>query len=247
MSRNFKFFFLPSSVVVGALIFFMVSSAQAGLKLNKEDQTLIHQIIEQYIQDHPEKLRDALIALAAREEQARLIEGLAKVRLDDGDPVMGNVNGNIVVYQFTDYNCGYCKRMFMPIQKMLSYNDDVRMIVKEFPILSQSSLIAARAGIAAQVQGKFLSFHSKMMNYRGQISEASIMEAARTAGLDLDRLQQDMDSATTSAIIERTRDGAAALKLNGTPALVIGDTVIPGAISLKELQEVIDRERARQS
>ena len=135
----------------------------------------------------------------------------------------------------------------MPIQQMLSVNDDVRMVVKEFPIVSQSSLIAARAGIAAQGQGKFLSFHSNMMNYRGQISEASIMEAARTAGLDLDRLEQDMNSATTNAIIERTRDGAAALKLTGTPALVIGNTVIPGAISLEELQDVVDRERAKQS
>ena len=185
--------------------------------------------------------------LADREEKVRRMEGLEKVRVDEGDPVMGNVHGKIVVYQFSDYNCGYCKRMFKPIQKMLANNDDVRMVVKEFPILSQLSLMAAKAGIAAQKQGKFLSFHGKMMNYRGQINEGSIMEAAQTAGLDLDQLRQDMESTLTNAIIERTRVGAAALNLKGTPALVIGETVIPGAINLEELQRVVDRERAKKS
>ena len=107
-------------------------------------------------------------------------------------------------------------------------------------------LAAARAGVAAQKQGKFAIFHREMMTYRGQVSDTSIMAAARAAGLDLDQLRQDMDSPTTTAIIERTRAGAAALNLKGTPALVIGETVIPGAVSIEELQNVIDLERAKQ-
>ena len=84
------------------------------------------------------------------------------------------------------------------------------------------------------------------MTYRGQVSEAAIMTAARTAQLDLDQLRQDMDSRPTNAIIDRTRASAAALDLSGTPALVIGETIIPGAVGIEELQNVINRERAKQ-
>jgi protein-disulfide isomerase len=184
--------------------------------------------------------------LAAREEAERVKAGVMAVRNDDGDPVMGNPNGSLTVYEFSDYNCGYCKRMFAPIMQMLAKNGDVRMVIKEFPILSQSSVTAAKAGIAAQKQGKFKSFHTEMMTYRGQINDASIMQAAGAAGLDLAQLKQDMDSPETTAIIGRTRSAAAALNINGTPGLVIGDTVIPGAISIEELQTVIDKERSKQ-
>ena len=196
--------------------------------------------------DNPEVLRDALMELAAQEKQALIAAGLAKLRRDDGDPVMGNVKGSLVIYEFSDYNCGYCKRMFPTIQQLLANNDDIRLVVKEFPILSQSSLIAARAGVAAQKQGKFPAFHREMMIHRGQVSEAAIMKAARTAQLDLDQLRQDMDSLATNAIIDRTRAGAAALDINGTPALVVGETIIPGAVSIEKLQDVINRERAKQ-
>ena len=215
-------------------------------ELDKVNRAAMHRVIKQYIMDNPEVLRDALMELAAREKQAVISAGLAKLRRDDGDPIMGNVNGSLVVYEFSDYNCGYCKRMFPTIQQLLANNDDIRLVVKEFPILSQSSLIAARAGVAAQKQGKFPAFHREMMIYRGQVSEAAIMTAARTAQLDLNQLRPDMDSPATNAIIDRTRAGAAALNLNGTPALVVGETIIPGAVSIEKLQDVINRERANQ-
>ena len=162
------------------------------------------------------------------------------------DFTLGRADAPITIVEFFDYNCGYCKRMFAPIMQMLAANGDVRLVVKEFPILSQSSVTAAKAGIAAQKQGKFKSFHTEMMTYRGPVNDASIMQAAGAAGLDLDRLKQDMDSPETAAIITRTRSAAAALNINGTPGLVIGDTVIPGAIGMEELQTAIDKERTKQ-
>lgn len=222
-------------------------SSPAIADLDKDEQAVMQQIIEQYIKANPEVIRDALVGLAAREKQASIAAGLAKMHRDDGDPIMGNVNGSLVVYGFSDYNCGYCKRMFPVIQQILNDNADIRMVVKEFPILSRSSLNAARAGVAAQKQGKFPVFHREMMTYRGQVSDESIMAAARAAGLNLEQLRQDINSPATSAIIDRTRAGAEALNINGTPALVIGNTIIPGAISLEEFQNVVNRERARQS
>jgi protein-disulfide isomerase len=136
--------------------------------------------------------------------------------------------------------------MFGTVQDLLKKNADLRMVLKEFPILSQSSLTAARAGIAAQKQGKFAPFHVAMMTHRGQVNDASIMKAAQEAEIDLASFQRDMASDETARIIERTRAAAGALGLNGTPAFVIGDTIIPGAVDAKQLQAVIDDVRTKQ-
>ena len=247
MSRFFALGSATPLLLISSLALICSVNAVSAVDLDNDDKAAIRQVIKKYITDNPEVLRDALLELAGRDEKTRFKAGIKEVQIDDGDPIMGNINGSIVVYEFTDYNCGYCKKMFAPIQQLIADNSDIRMVIKEFPILSQSSLKAAQAGIAAQKQGKFSSFHSKMMIYRGQVSDASIMAAASKSGLNLDQLQQDMDSSETAAIIKRTRTGAAALNLNGTPAFIVGETVIPGAVSIDELQSAIDHERRKQN
>ena len=214
--------------------------------LDATNRATLNSIIEDFIRKNPEVLRDTLIALAAREEAERKQTGLAKVRDDQGDPVMGNENGAITLYEFSDYNCGYCKRVFEPIQQLVRDNPDVRLVIKEFPILSQSSLVAAKAAIAAEMQGKFGDYHIAMMTYRGQITDAVVMRMAAQAGVDIEQLKSDMESPKTLAIIQRTREAAAALEINGTPGLVVGDTVVPGAIGLDELVKLIAEERNKQ-
>mgnify|MGYP002621743814 CR=1 FL=1 len=220
--------------------------SHARADLDATDRATLNSIIEDFIRNNPEIVRDTLIALAAREEAERKQTGLAKVRDDQGDPVMGNANGTITLYEFSDYNCGYCKRVFEPIQQLVRDNPDVRLVIKEFPILSQSSLVAAKAAIAAEMQGKFGDYHIAMMTYRGQITDAVVMRMAAQAGLDIEQLKSDMESPKTMAIIQRTREAAAALEINGTPGLVVGDTVVPGAIGLDELTKLIAKERNKQ-
>ena len=218
----------------------------ARADLDATDRATLNSIIEDFIRNNPEIVRDTLIALAAREKAERKQTGLSKVRDDQGDPVMGNANGTITLYEFSDYNCGYCKRVFEPIQQLLRDNPDVRLVIKEFPILSQSSLVAAKAAIAAEMQGKFGDYHIAMMTYRGQITDAVVMRMVAQAGLDIEQLKSDMESPKTMAIIQRTREAAAALEINGTPGLVVGDTVVPGAIGLDELTKLIAKERNKQ-
>ena len=218
----------------------------ARADLDATDRATLNSIIEDFIRNNPEIVRDTLIALAAREEAERKQTGLAKVRDDQGDPVMGNANGTITLYEFSDYNCGYCKRVFEPIQQLVRDNPDVRLVIKEFPILSQSSLVAAKAAIAAEMQGKFGDYHIAMMTYRGQITDAVVMRMAAQAGVDIEQLKSDMESPKTMVIIQRTREAAAALEINGTPGLVVGDTVVPGAIGLDELVKLIAEERNKQ-
>ena len=218
----------------------------ARADLDATDRATLNSIIENFIRNNPEIVRDTLIALAAREEAERKQTGLSKVRDDRGDPVMGNANGTITLYEFSDYNCGYCKRVFEPIQQLVRDNPDVRLVIKEFPILSQSSLVAAKAAIAAEMQGKFGDYHIAMMTYRGQITDAVVMRMASQARVDIEQLKSDMESPKTMAIIQRTREAAAALEINGTPGLVVGDTVVPGAIGLDELIKLIAEERNKQ-
>ncbi|MDB2324291.1 DsbA family protein [Alphaproteobacteria bacterium] len=213
-------------------------------ELDDAEKAEFSAMIRSYIEANPEIVRDALQQLAEREEKARLDAGLAFLSMSDGDPVMGNPDGSLVIYEFSDYNCGYCKRVFGPIQQVLAEDDDIRFVVKEFPILSQSSLIAAQAAIAAHGQGVFPQYHATMMTNPGAISMDTILAAARDAGADLGRLQSDMRSPETAAIINRTRQSAEQLQISGTPGLVIGSLIIPGAVSGEELRRLIAEERA---
>ena len=233
-------------IIAICLVLTTMVPSLARADLDATDRATLNSIIEDFIRNNPEILRDTLIALAAREEAERKQTGLAKVRDDQGDPVMGNANGTITLYEFSDYNCGYCKRVFEPIQQLVRDNPDVRLVIKEFPILSQSSLVAAKAAIAAEMQGKFGDYHIAMMTYRGQITDAVVMRMAAQAGVDIDQLKSDMESPKTMAIIQRTREAAAALEINGTPGLVVGDTVVPGAIGLDDLVKLIAEERNKQ-
>jgi protein-disulfide isomerase len=232
------------SVTVTALTTGLMPPAYADVK--DSDKAAFEAIIKDYIMAHPEVVRDALMDLAKREDQARQALAMQILFDDAGDPVMGNPDGGLVIYEFSDYNCGYCKRVFEPIQQILQDDGDIRFVIKEFPILSQSSLVAAQAGIAAEKQGKFANFHINMMTYRGKVTTQSIMDAATEANIDIDQLKTDMASPAIAGIIARTRQAAEALQLTGTPALVIGDTVVRGAIDIDEFRRLITAERAKQ-
>lgn len=245
MSKFIHLFIMAfMSVSFTALTTGLMPPAHADIK--DSDKAAFEAIIKDYIMANPEVVRDALMDLAKREDQARQALAMQILFDDAGDPVMGNPDGGLVIYEFSDYNCGYCKRVFEPIQQILQDDGDIRFVIKEFPILSQSSLVAAQAGIAAEKQGKFADFHINMMTYRGKVTTQSIMDAATEADIDINQLKTDMASPAIAGIIARTRQAAEALQLTGTPALVIGDTVVRGAIDIDEFRRLITAERAKQ-
>ena len=233
--------------LLAALVMVMSAQMPATAEITEIDRAALNEIIRDYILANPEVVREALIELGQREERERVEMAMSILREDAGDPILGNPDGNFVIYEFTDYNCGYCKRVFQPLQELLAGDSEIRLVIKEFPILSQTSVLAAQAGIAAQAQGVFPEFHVAMMTARGAISMESILDAAETAGADTARLQADMNSPAVAAIIDRTRAAAQALEISGTPGLVIGSQVIPGAISIEQMREIVAAERAANS
>jgi protein-disulfide isomerase len=234
-------YFRLAARLMTALCITIGASLPASADIQDADRAALDKMIGDYIRANPEVVRDALLSLAEREAAERREQAMFILKSDDGDPFLGNPDASFVIYEFSDYNCGYCKRVFKPLQELIAADGDIKLVVKEFPILSESSLLAAQA------QGVFEEFHIAMMTGRGAISMDSILAAAKSAGADLDRLQADMNSPAIEAIIARTRAAAQQLEISGTPGLVIGRQVIPGAIGLDQMREIIATERAANS
>ena len=221
-----------------------LSQTAAFAEFTKSQKEELNALIEAYVRENPEIVREALINLATKEAEAQRAQAFVLLADDEGDPYIGADNPDITIYEFSDYNCGYCKRVFAQLQAIVAEDPKVRLTLKEYPILAESSLVAARAAIASQKQDLFEPFHVGLMTWRGAITTDSILSIAAEVGLDLDMLEADMKSGKTDMILSRTRAAAQALEVSGTPALVIGTEFIGGAVSADEIRQVIAEQRA---
>jgi protein-disulfide isomerase len=206
--------------------------------------------IRDYILKHPEVIVESLNAMQQRQEAAeKEQQRLALTRLqaelvaNPSDPVLGNPDGDITVVEFFDYQCGYCKRMVEPVMQLLKQDPNVRWVMKEFPILGPASVTAARASVAALKQGSYREFHVALMAYRGRLSDETVFQTAREVGLDIEKLKTDMASPETEKTIRDATMLARTLGVNGTPAFVIGDEILPGAVGLDILVQQIEAAR----
>jgi protein-disulfide isomerase len=164
---------------------------------------------------------------------------------DHNSPAFGNRDSQVQIVAFLDYHCPYCKKLTTIMSKMQA--DNLRIVYKEWPILGDDSVLAARAGLAADKQGKYLAFHTRLMNSRLIPTAAYIEEIAVELGMNELQLRMDMNSASTTLAIQRTSALASALGLIGTPALVVGHTVVQGEITRSQLERLIDNELHLQS
>ena len=164
---------------------------------------------------------------------------------DPNSPAVGKRDSEVQIVAFLDYRCPYCKKLTNIIANMQT--DNVRIVYKEWPILGDSSLLVARAGLAADKQGKYLAFHTRLMNSRLIPTATYIDEIAVALGLNQSQLRLDMNSAATTFAIQRTSTLASTLGLLGTPALVVGRTMVQGEITQSQLERLIENERRRQS
>ena len=152
-------------------------------------------------------------------------------------PVAGNAKGDVTIVEFMDYRCGYCKSVKPAIDEVLRADGKVRLVLKEFPLLGPASRTASMAAIAANKQGKYLALHNALMAYPNNLTDEVIFALARQVGLDVAKLKADMASPEVQALIEKTHKLAQDLGINGTPGFIIGDQIIPGAISVDEMKK----------
>ena len=238
---------------VALLAFSGPSSAQQSVPggFTPEQAEGLQQIIRQYLLNNPEVLIEALREYqqrqrVAKEERQQQAVAAAREALegDPDSPVLGNSEGDVVLVEFFDYRCPYCRQMAGDLRRIVARDGNVRLVMKELPILGPPSIRAARAALAAQKQGKYAAYHAALMEQPGDMSEPHLNRVAETLGLDVERLRRDMESDEISQMIQRNKDLARLLSIGGTPAFVIGGRVMPGAVSAETLQRLIVDARA---
>lgn len=211
-----------------------------------EQKAEIETIIKDYLLQKPEILREAIGVLEAREKEAQAKERQKVVADPSGalfspsnQAVVGNPNGKVTLVEFFDYNCGYCKRSLPDIQRLMKENPDLRVVLRDFPILSSGSLDAARVANAflRQFQGeKFWQFHQKLLGSHGPVGKAEAMAVAKEFGADMDKLTKEAADQSVTAGIAESEKFAKSLQANGTPTFVIGDEVVVGAVGYDDFE-----------
>ena len=230
----------------------VVGAASAGEPFTPDETKAIEKILRDYILKNPEIIIDAAEILGKKQESAArdsarrtILARKDELFKDTASPVGGNPKGDVTIVEFFDYQCGYCKRVFPRLEKLLADDGNLRFVFKEFPILGPKSVFAARAALAARMQGEkqYVAFHKVMMASRGSLSEASVFRFAKAAGLDVERLKGDMEDDDINEMIRRNLKLARALNINGTPTFVIGDTLVRGAVDFPTLKSLVERTR----
>lgn len=200
--------------------------------------------VRDYLLANPEVIPEAMQRLRDR-ETGKVVAANARAIVEPfGSAWIGNPRGDVTVVAYMDYGCGYCRASLPVLDQLIAKDPRVRVVFRELPILSEASRVAARWSLAAAEQGKFKPFHDALYA-GGQLSEASIEAAIRTAGLDRAAAERAIGSDRVAGEIGRNLDIAQQLGANGTPTWVIGQSVLHGAVPLKDFEEAVARVRAR--
>ena len=227
----------------------LATQAEAAEMSQDEFERRVHD----YLVAHPEVVGEALYRLQEKQDEEDAAAGKAVLKahaaevFDDPDsPTSGNPKGDVTVVEFFDYACPYCKVMAPVIEQAQAADPKLRIVYKEFPVLGPGSVLAAKAALAANKQGKYTVFHHALYQTRGQIDEAKVLEVAATVGLDIDRLKTDINDSSVSGDLDKNTKLGELLHITGTPGFVVGDQVATGATELKNFQALIAMARAGQ-
>ncbi|HWL70358.1 MAG TPA: DsbA family protein [Geminicoccus sp.] len=214
------------------------------------DRAAVEQVVRELLQREPELVMEALQSLQARQEAEQAQQAQQAVADNaealKGEPaeVAANPDGDVTLVEFMDYHCGYCRRMMPTLRDLVGKDKGVRFVLKEFPILGPDSVVAARAAVAARNQGRYWDMHLALMESE-DISLDGVRAVAAGLGLDVARLEADMNSPQTEQVLAADMELARKLGLRGTPAFVLGGEIIPGAVPPDQLEDLIAATRER--
>ncbi|MBF9232467.1 DsbA family protein [Microvirga alba] len=246
-----RFSFLKSCQAVallGALAFGPSAMAQNAVFSDQQRQA-IGEIVKDYLMKNPEVLQEVIGELEKRQAEAqRVVQAgaLKETRQTllnaPHSFIVGNPSGDVTLVEFFDYNCGYCKRALADVKTLVKGDPKLRVVLKDFPVLGPDSVEASRVALAARNQlsgDKLFDYHVKVMDSKGRVGAERALAVAKEMGLDVARLQKDMESADVRAALQENMGLGDKLGLTGTPAFIIGDEIIPGAVGLDPLKQVV--------
>jgi protein-disulfide isomerase len=213
------------SRLIACLLFVLFAAPAASAQtFNAQQQSEIRAVVRDYLVRNPEVLREALDALADRTRAERW----QRMKSDPRDFSMGRANAPIVIVEFFDYRCPYCHAATEWVSDVARTRSDVRIVFKEFPILSEASMEAARASIAAMPQGRYWAFHRALMGFRGDLTTQRIDQLARQSGIDVPRMRRAMDDPEVTRLLEENRALAVDLGNTATPLFIINGEQVSG-------------------
>ncbi|MET3897018.1 protein-disulfide isomerase [Devosia sp. UYZn731] len=225
---------------------------QAPQAVASLDPKVLNPMIESYLMSDPTILQrlssalDSKMQVAAREKSTQVIATMKDAIFNDPNQVvLGNPKGDVTLVELFDYNCGYCRNALPDMASLLADDPNLRVVLKEFPILSNESIDAARVAILVnESDADYWTFHEALFTSRGQVDKKVALAAAADLGLSPVNLELQMEEPQVSKAIQTSYDIAKALNITGTPTYIIGNEVIPGAIGLDELKTRIANMRA---
>ena len=237
---------LPSRAVLAFLIAALACLPWTARDARAETEEEVAALIEHLRQKDPEIVLEAVQAWWKEQEEYRERQQVERIAANwdalahaAGDPAIGPEDADAVLVEFFDYRCGFCKRVLGDVMALAEGDSRLRIVFKEFPILGPPSVVAARASLAADRQGKWTEFHVALMTASGALDEDRIMDIAAGIGLDIAQLRADMESEAVTAVIERNHALAQQLGIRGTPAFLVKNAIVPGAASRDALAEMV--------
>ena len=239
---------MPRGLMTGllALTLSLPAMAQSTGELPVEE---VERIVREYLMREPEIIYEAIEELQARrqiaerERQRQAIGELQdEIFENPNDPIIGNPEGDVTLVEFFDYRCGYCRQMGPGMQELVEQDGELRVVMKEFPILGPDSVVAARAALAARMQGDYGSFHFALME-ADNLTPEGVFQLAIDHNLDVTQLEEDMNGEEVAQQIGENIQLAEALGITGTPSFIVGETLVPGAASIEQLAQLVDQER----
>lgn len=236
-----------------ALALALAASPLAAQDMNADERASFRAEVRAYLLDNPEVIMEAIGILQDRERNA---EAMADVDLarnnaealfnDPASFVGGNPDGDITIVEFMDYRCGYCKRAFPEVGELISSDGNIRYIVKEFPILGEQSVLASQFAISTRMlagDAAYKMVHDTLMEFRGEITPASLTSVGDSLGLDTASILANMESPDVAQIISDNHALAAIMKISGTPTFVVDDQMLRGYVPLDQMREIVSAVR----
>ena len=217
-------------------------------EMSDAERTAFRAEIRAYLLDNPEVIYEAVAVLEERQAALQaandedIVARNAEALFNDGHSwVGGNPDGDITVVEFLDYRCGYCRRAFPEVTELVETDGNIRLIIKEFPILGEGSMISSRFAIATKnVAGDdaYKQVHDALIAFNGELSDVALNRLAASLGLDGEAIIAEMDSPAVDDVIAKNRALGQALNISGTPSFVFGDQMLRGYVPLDGMREI---------
>jgi protein-disulfide isomerase len=244
-ARPMRAFFLCLALgLVTALA--LAGPSVAAEPLTPDQKAAVEKIIHDYFLQHPDFMVEVLQAAEsklkadkAQDAKQAISQHRDELLHDANTPVAGNPAGDVTIVEFFDYRCPYCKAVEPSLETLLKEDPKLRIVYKEFPVLGEASVYASRMALAARQQDRYRQFHDAMIATKGDINTEVIDRVAKSAGVDVAKAKAAMAAPEIDALIKRNYTLADALDISGTPAFIIGDTLVPGAADIAQLRELI--------